>query len=389
MRLDVLVFGGGAAGLWCLDRLRRAGYHAILLESKALGNGQTVQSQGIIHGGGKYALRGVRDFDAVRATSSMPERWRRNLVGETEPDLAGAQIVSTKCHLWLPRGSVIARLQSFGFMSLVANSGLLATRPIKVSKAAWPEALHDSALAVYSLAEPVIATASFLRALAARHKGFIFLYDGAAVQFAGGGVQVGDLLIQPRAMVLAAGAGNGELLTKAGMNPDLMQSRPLGMVLLRGELQPLFGHCIVGGKTGLTITTPEPGIWQIGGEIAERLANVQDLAAARAAALVEIHRWLPHLDLARAEIAIYRAARAEARTAASRRPSGVHAHRVAPGVVVAWPTKLSMVPVLADEVFEILEPDLKSPGGYDEVPRWPTPSVARYPWEEAEWFPAS
>ena len=164
MRLDVLVFGGGAAGLWCLDRLRRAGYHAILLESKALGSGQTIQSQGIIHGGGKYALRGVRDFDAVRATSSMPERWRRSLVGEMEPDLARAQLVSTQCHLWLPRGTVVARLQSLGFMSFVANAGLLATRPIKVSKPAWPEVLRDSALAVYTLTEPVIATGSFLKA---------------------------------------------------------------------------------------------------------------------------------------------------------------------------------------------------------------------------------
>jgi hypothetical protein len=386
MRLDVLVFGGGAAGLWCLDRLRRAGYHAILLESKALGSGQTIQSQGIIHGGGKYALRGVRDFDAVRATSSMPERWRRSLVGEIEPDLTGAQLVSTQCHLWLPRGSVIARLQSLGFMSFVANAGLLATRPIKVSNTAWPEALRDSALAVYSLAETVIATGSFLRALAAPHKGFIFLYDGTAIKFAMDGVRVGDVLLQPRAMVLAAGVGNGELLSKVGMNADLMQSRPLGMVLLRGELPTLFGHCIVGGKTGLTITTPVPGIWQIGGEIAERLANEKNLAAARAAALIEIRRWLPRLDLARVEVAIYRAVRAEARTAASRRPSGVHANRVAPGMVVAWPTKLSMAPVLADEVFDILELDLKAPEGYDETPPWPTPAVARYPWEEAEWF---
>lgn len=386
MRLDVLVFGGGAAGLWCLDRLRRAGYHAILLESKALGSGQTIQSQGIIHGGGKYALRGVQDFAAVRATSQMPERWRQSLVGEIEPDLAGTQLVSTKCHLWLPRGSVIARLQSLGFMSLVANAGLLATRPLRVAKTAWPEALRDSALAVYSLAEPAIATGSFLKALAARHKGFIFLYDGAALEFATDGVRVGDVLLQPRAMVLTAGAGNGELLSKAGMNADLMQSRPLGMVLLRGELPPLFGHCIVGGKTGLTITTPVRGIWQIGGEIAERLANEKNLASARAAALVEIRRWLPRFDFARSEIAIYRAVRAEARTAASRRPSGVDAHRVAPGMVVAWPTKLSMVPVLADEVCEILKLDLKAPGGYDETPPWPTPNVARYPWEEAEWF---
>jgi hypothetical protein len=241
-------------------------------------------------------------------------------------------------------------------------------------------------LAVYSLAEPVIATGSFLKTLAAHHQGFLFLYDGAAIEFAADGVRVGDVLLQPRAMVLAAGAGNGELLSKAGMNADLMQSRPLGMVLLRGELPPLFGHCIVGGKTGLTITTPVPGIWQIGGEIAERLANENNLEAAHAAALGEIRRWLPRFDLARAEITIYRAVRAEARTAASRRPSGVHANRVAPGMVVAWPTKLSLVPVLADEVFEILQLDLKAPGGYDETPPWPTPAVARYPWEEAEWF---
>ena len=86
MRLDLLIFGGGVAGLWCLDRFRRAGYVAILLESTALGHGQTIQAQGIIHGGGKYALRGVRDFTAVRSTKAMPERWRRSLTGEMEPD---------------------------------------------------------------------------------------------------------------------------------------------------------------------------------------------------------------------------------------------------------------------------------------------------------------
>jgi len=45
-----------------------------------------------------------------------------------------------------------------------------------------------------------------------------------------------------------------------------------------------------------------------------------------------------------------------------------------------------MVPVLAEEVFEILRLDLKAPGGYDETPPWSKPEVAHYPWEEAEWF---
>jgi glycine/D-amino acid oxidase-like deaminating enzyme len=386
MRLDVLVFGGGAAGLWCLDRLRRAGYHAVLLESQALGSGQTIQAQGIIHGGGKYALRGVRDFDAVRSTSAMPELWRRCLAGDSAPDLSNAEIVSPQCYLWLPRHASMARLKSLGFSAVIANTSLLATRPENISKTDWPAALRDDALAVYSLAEPVVNTGSVLRALAARNEKFIFRYDGAALGFIGAEVRVGDVSIRPRAKVLAAGAGNGALLGKVGMNPELMQRRPLGMVLLRGALPPLFGHCVVGGKTGLTITTPVAGIWQVGGEIAERLAAESDGAVARSAALAEIRRWLPHVNLSGVKIAIYRAMRAEARTAASSRPSGVHAHRVAPGLVVAWPTKLSMVPVLADEIFAIVNDDLKEPAGSDETPPWPAPTIARYPWEDAEWF---
>lgn len=386
MQLDVLVFGGGAAGLWCLDRFRRAGYHTILLESKALGCGQTIQAQGIIHGGGKYALRGVRDFAAVRATSLMPERWRQSLGGKKEPNLAGTEVLSERCHLWLPRGSALARLQSWGGMSVITKAGLLATPLEKLPVDTWPEILRECALAVYSLAEPVIATGSFLRTLAAHHQRWIFSYSPASVKFSADGIRVADMFLQPRATVLTAGAGNGELLRSAGIGTELMQLRPLGMVLLRGDLPRLFGHCVVGGKTGLTITTPRPGLWQIGGEIAEHLAQEENLVAARVIATRELRRWLPAIDLNRAEIAIYRAVRAEARTAAQRRPSGVHASQVAPALVVAWPTKLSMTPVLADEVFDLLKETLKSPRGYDEMPPWPTPQLARYPWEEAQWF---
>lgn len=386
MRLDVLLFGGGAAGLWCLDRLRRAGYHAILLESQALGSGQTIQAQGIIHGGGKYALRGVRDFRAVEATSRMPERWRQSIAGKLEPNLSATRVLSEQCNLWLPRGSAVARIQSLGIMGLIAKAGLLATKPQTVPRDFWPEALRESALAVYSLAEPVIATGSLLESLAAQHDRFIFLCDSGSVQFTGDVVRIGDVILQPRTIILTAGAGNGELLARAGLNAEIMQRRPLGMVLLRGKLPSLFGHCVVGGKTGLTITTPAPGVWQIGGEIAERLASEKDSSVARRAALSQIRRWLPGLPLTGAEIALYRAVRAEAHTAALRRPSGVHASHVAPRIIVGWPTKLSMVPVLADEVFELAQLDLKTPGGYDEMPPWPVPKVARYPWEGAEWY---
>ena len=55
---DIVVFGGGIAGLWLLNRLRDEGNDAILLEADGLGAAQTLASQGIIHGGLKYALGG-------------------------------------------------------------------------------------------------------------------------------------------------------------------------------------------------------------------------------------------------------------------------------------------------------------------------------------------
>jgi hypothetical protein len=391
MQVDVLIFGGGAAGLWCLDRFRRAGYLTILLESTALGSGQTIQAQGIIHGGGKYALRGVRDFAAVRATREMPERWRQSLAGQLEPNLTEARVLSDRCYLWLARGSTLAWTQSWGFIPVLAKAGLLSSPPESVQESAWPEALRGSALSVYSLPEPVIATGSLLQAISNLHQKYIYAYNPSAVRFTGAKVEIPDTLIESRFIVFAAGNGNAELLQRAGIQRDLMQCRPLGMVLLKGNLPSFFGHCIVGGKTQLTITTPSPGIWQIGGEIAEQLAHQNDPETASRIAIGQIRRGLPALDFAGAKIAIYRAVRAEARTADLRRPSGVHVSCVAPRLVVAWPTKLCLVPVLAEEVFAAAMMELKEPGGYDEagLPHRAVPAVARYPWEEVKWFPAS
>ncbi len=390
MQVDVLIFGGGVSGLWCLDRFRRSGYVTILLESKALGAGQTIKAQGIIHGGGKYALRGVRDFAAVRATSEMPELWRRCLRGAGEPALAGVQVLSQRCYLWFPRNSVVAKVQSWGFMSIVGRAGLLASRPVKIEKKDWPETLRHSAAAIYALDEQVISTGSLLNNLAARHENHIFLHETAKISIINGRVEIGDEIVEPRAIVLTAGAGNAELLRRAGIPGEPMQRRPLKMVLLRGPLPPLYGHCVIGGKTQLTITAPAPGIWQVGGELAECLAHEDDIEVAAQQVRWELQRWIPGLELAKLELALYHAVRAEARTSDLRRPSGVHANYVAPGIVAAWPTKLCLAPVLADDVFKLVSAELKSPAGMsDPSPAWPKPALARYPWEDAEWFNAA
>ena len=73
---DVLIVGGGVAGLWLNARLRRLGYSTLLVDKGVLGGGQSVKSQGIIHGGTKYALSGALT-GASEAIADMPRRYRQ------------------------------------------------------------------------------------------------------------------------------------------------------------------------------------------------------------------------------------------------------------------------------------------------------------------------
>ena len=100
---DIVIFGGGVAGLWLLNRLRQAGYNALLLESETLGGGQTLASQGIIHGGLKYALGGVLT-GASQAIAEMPARWRAALRGEGDLDLSAVKTLSDHYYMWSNAG---------------------------------------------------------------------------------------------------------------------------------------------------------------------------------------------------------------------------------------------------------------------------------------------
>ena len=77
---DIVIFGGGIAGLWLLHRLRQSGFSAILFESGTLGGGQTYKAQGIIHGGMKYALQGKYTNEA-HVLADMPAVWKACLEG--------------------------------------------------------------------------------------------------------------------------------------------------------------------------------------------------------------------------------------------------------------------------------------------------------------------
>lgn len=399
--LDVLIFGGGIAGLWLLDELHRRGVRVLLAECRALGAGQTIASQGIIHGGLKYMLDGAVSASA-RAIGDMPDHWRACLAGLARPDLRATRVRSACCYLW--------RTESFtSRAALTAARFVLRTPAERVPRADRPAALGGCPGEVIRVAEPVLDVAALLADLGRQHESRLLLVDDQSVAFdraADGGIHAvhfrqpdSDKHMTLRALfvVFTAGAGNEWLRRRAGLPEDAMRRRPLHIVLARGALPELFGHCVDGNRTRVTITSaPDAAgrtIWTIGGELSERGVD-RSADELIAHARREIEAVLPGIDLSRTEWASYRIDRAEGRCADGARPEGPTWRREN-NVVTAWPTKLALAPRLAHEVADalgFLSPHGAaglSPRGCSDAdaardsiaPDWPRPAVAPPPWE--------
>lgn len=377
---DVAVVGGGIAGLWLLARLRSRGYHTVLVECRALGAGQTRYSQGIIHGGVKYALGGTLS-GASEAIAGMPARWRRCLAGDGELDLRRAELLSGHQYLITTAG-LASRL-----------GGLFAARALrsrlqKLARQDYPPAFGHTAFrgTVYRLDEPVLDVATVLQALAAPLRSALASSTTPATVEADGTVRLtgpdgGCLDLRARRVVLTAGAGNATLSRAA------MQRRPLQMVLMRAdELPALYGHFLgLGDKPRLTVTTHRDRagrpVWYLGGALAE--TGVERSAAAQIdVARRELTELLPWVNLDTAGFATLPVDRAEGRQPDGRRPDTPVL--VGEGAVIAaWPTKLALAPLLADAVLEQLRTDGIEPRGGDALPAdWPRPVVADYPWDD-------
>jgi glycine/D-amino acid oxidase-like deaminating enzyme len=381
VQLDVLIFGGGVAGLWALDELRRAGYTALLLESNALGGGQTVAAQGIIHGGFKYKWT-LKGRNSAKAIAAMPSLWRDCIAGHREPKLSGTRVRSEFCYIWG------ARSQWSRFVAWAAGFGL-RVKPRTLPRDEWPAPLKGSAGRVYQLGEQVIDPVSLVSDFARRNERLIRKFDLSNLNFEQNQVQIDGLDLHPNFVVFAAGEGNAILREKAGLPASAMQRRPLQMVMVRGKDLPMFfGHCIGGTKPRATITADVDSagrtVWQIGGEPAESGVKMSrhDLIRHTKRELTDI---LPGIDLTGAEWATYTINRAEAATAGGIRPDD--AQLIEEGnVLTAWPTKLALAPRLAEQILARIGPPAGNSSDLRDVQGWPRPAVAPPPWErDVEW----
>lgn len=380
---DVLIVGGGIAGLWLNARLRRLGYSTVLVEHGSLGGGQSVKSQGIIHGGAKYALHGALT-GASEAIADMPRRWREALAGNGELDLTGVRVLSQAHYLWSP-GTLAGNLTSF-FASKAVRG-----RVDQVKGSDLPPALQHPKFKgkVYRLAELVLDVPSLVTRMAELAGDSLLaaqriepLQDGNELV----GLRIDDREVRAQRVVLSAGAGNAELLGALGLQQPAQQLRPLHMVMAKGPaLKPLYAHCLGGGpKPRVTVTTHPAAdgqwVWYLGGDLAEADGVARDEAAQIRAAQKELADLLPWVDQSETRWATVRVDRAEPAQSGLVRPD--NAFLAEQGrLLVGWPTKLALAPDFADRVLASFEREGVRPGSHAAQPELPRPAVAQPVWE--------
>lgn len=381
---DVLIVGAGVAGLWLNARLRRQGFSTVLVENHSLGGAQTLKSQGIIHGGAKYALHGALT-GASEAIADMPRRWREALAGEGELDLSGVRLLSDAHYLWSP-GTLAGNLTSF-FASKAVRG-----RVDQVKGDQLPPALQDPRFKgkVYRLAELVVDVPSLVERLAELAGDSLLAGQKVEPLFENErliGLRVDGLDILAQRIVLSAGQGNAELLTSLEINVPAQQLRPLHMVMVKGpSLKPLYAHCLGGGpKPRITVTTHPAAngewVWYVGGDIAEAEGVARTPDEQIAAAKKELASLLPWVDLSQAQWATLRVDRAEPAQSGLVRPDNAFVSDTG-RLLVGWPTKLALAPDFSDRVINALEQDGIKPGNVPALPDFPRPPLGKTAWEQ-------
>lgn len=355
---DIIIIGAGIAGLWLHHRLNDLGYHAILIEKNSVGTGQTLSSQGIIHGGAKYTLNGILS-NAASAIADMPQRWLDCLDGHGEINLSKTNLLSSNQLMWSTQ-SLSSKLTSF-FSSKALNGKI---QPLTNQQ--YPPFFQHKKFKgnLYQLNEPVLDVPSLIKNLSQQwqHRmlhvsdNYHFTYDDHNHISS---LTVGDALtIHTKELILTSGEGNEDILKQLSIYSPKMQRRPLKMVLAKGkDLPELYAHCVgASTKPIATITTHQHSdgdkVWYVGGNIAEEGVNKSndDLIKHTQATL---NKTLPWIELQNLQWTTHSVNRAEPAQKNHLRPDTAFLTSEK-NVHIGWPTKLALTPNLADKMLETL-----------------------------------
>lgn len=382
---DIVIFGAGIAGLWTHACLRNLGYDSLLLESRNIGGGQTIASQGIIHSGLKFAFAG-KISTLAKSISAMPERWREALAGKGEIDLSQAKIAAPSQLLMIPPGLL-------GGISKTVAKKTLGKNVRELNSADWPSEIKTSGFggSVVFMDELVLDIPSVIRALAEPNESSIrSISENAArapLAF------LNESGIAAKKILFTAAGSNAEIATREKHDHGLeTQNRPLLMAMMKPAPFPLYAHFL--GKTEkpvatVTTHTDQDGtlVWYIGGLVAERAMDspAQDSINAAKKAFAA---YLPSINISNAQWAVLPINRAEGKSKTGGwMPDTPTLHR-AGNVLYGWPTKLTFAPMLADSVLiELSQSNISPSGTTSDWSFLPAAAYAQTPWDTARWIP--
>jgi glycerol-3-phosphate dehydrogenase len=378
-QFDTIILGGGIAGLWLLSLLRKHGFEAILLEKEGLGSGQTFASQGMIHGGIKYSLAGAMT-GASESIADMPLRWRSCLAGTDSVNLKGVTVLSDAYYMFSD-----ARLSSK--LTAFFGSKTLEGRVASVPAANYPKVFQSPSFRglLYKLNDLVLDPRSLITHLHHQLKDYIF-EGNVNFEHTKGRVthlQLDDgLIVCADTYVLAAGKGNGELIEDLGLEVP-MQLRPLHQVVVKGKTLPdLFAHAVTlrsADKPRITFTThttADTKAWYLGGQLAES-GVARNEAEQIEFAKTELSAIMPWMDYSGCEFSTFRIDRAEAGGETLLRPDTPYVRRHG-NVVVCWPTKLTLAPMMGDMFMKLMA---QPKAGLAAPLNLPRASIGRSSWE--------
>jgi glycine/D-amino acid oxidase-like deaminating enzyme len=389
--VDIIIFGGGIAGLWALSQLKKSGYSVLLCEKNSLGGGQTIYAQGMLHGGLKYTISG-KATEGATSSAKMPEIWEECLSGNGIIDLTKTKVLKRGQVFWAP-GKI-----SGAFKNNMATK-LLSGEAHKAQEADWPALFKQTKKldgSLFELEETVIDIPSLIKNLREQNAEDIFQADSADMDFevvdgVVKSITYQDTTIHPQAVILTAGQGNVELAEKMdiSLNWPKMQLRPLRQVMVKNIPEELYGHCVGNGfRPRATISTHytktgEP-VWYIGANIAEQINEGKTEEETIQFAKKELADLFPWVDFSKCQWATCEINRAEPEWDGGLMPPKAHISEVGSNILCCWPTKLTFAPQLAMFIEKYLQDKKLSPQNNGKKPvDWNLPPIAENPWDTA------
>jgi len=379
---QIAIMGGGVCGLWLLNQLSSNGYQTLLFEKDSLGCRQSLSSQGMIHGGIKYALGGFTT-QASESIAAMPQVWRKCIAGHGQVDLTGLQILSETYHMFSDNALASKVTAFFGSKSLRGRISALERNQ-------YPEVFsnHQFKGMLYALEDLVLDTPSLLQHLSQPFESAIYrdspiINTDSEGQVSGLTLSTGET-VSADLYIFAAGAGNAALLIDANINTITMQRRPLHQVMVKGDLPTIYAHAVslrAAAKPRVTFTTHKchdgETVWYLGGNLAETgvgKSSSEQIKIARR----ELADLLPWIDLNDMQWASFHIDRAEPSQESNSRPDFPFVN-MSGNVIACWPTKLTLTPMLANQVME----KISFLPSFSNVPKYnlPPANIARAPWD--------